>query len=341
MDKIITLKHLAEELNISTSTVSRALQNHPRIGLQTRLAVQKLAKERNFNPNPKALFLRIKRSYIVGVIVPSLCEDFFSKSINGIEEVASTLGYTILFGQSHDSIEKEQRIIDTMVKQRIDGLIISLSKESDKYQHLSALEKYDIPVVYFDRVPASEDINKVFCDLRKGTEQMVRKLFAMGKKRIGLINGPDEIAASIERLKGYIDGIKKRRIKVDMQMVEKTDLTEAGTHRATGKLLKLKRRPDAIISFNDYVHHEAVKFALNQGIEINKDILFASYANISPNKHAAYPPALSVDQYPFKQGQVSMELLFDLINKSSKFKAKESSYRQVEIPVKIIASGPN
>jgi len=339
MEKIITLKHLAKELNISTSTVSRALQNHPRIGAQTRLAVQKLAKERNFIPNPKALFLRIRRSYIVGVIVPSLCEDFFSKSINGIENVASMCGYTILFGQSHDSMQKEQRIIETMVKQRIDGLIISLSKESGKYQHLSTLEKYDIPVVYFDRVPTSKDINKVFCDLSKGTEQMVSKLFAMGKKRIALLNGPDEISASKERLKGYMNGIKKRRIKVDMQMVEKTDLTVAGTQRAVSSLLKIKRRPDAIISFNDYVHHDAVKFALNEGVEINKDIIFASYANISSNKHAAYPPALSVDQYPFRQGQASMELLFDIINKSRTSKAKETSYKQVEIAVKVVASG--
>src|SRR5690606_39264406 len=148
------------------------------------------------------------------------------KSISGIEDVAMEHGYTILFGQSHDSIEKERTVIEAMTKQRIDGLLISLSKETNRYDHLVSLEKYNIPIVYFDRVPPFERVNKVFCGLGKGTEAMIEWLFRQGRKRIAFINGPDEIAASKERLKGYIDGISRKKLKIDMQMVEKTDLSE-------------------------------------------------------------------------------------------------------------------
>lgn len=338
MSDIPTIKEIAKRLNVSVSTVSRALNNHPRIGLKTKQAIQNLAKELNYEPNPKAIFFKQKKSFVIGVILPLISEDFFSKSISGIEDVAMEHGYTILFGQSHDSIAKEQMVIDAMVKQRIDGLLISLSKETNKYNHLETLEKYHIPVVYFDRVPPFERASKVFCSLYKGTEQMIEWLFRQGRKRIAFINGPDEIAASRERLKGYMDGVSKKKLKIDMQMVEKTDLSEQGTQFALNKLLNLKRPPDAIISFNDYVHLDAVKFALQKGIKINEDILFASYANISANKHAAYPPVVSLDQFPYQQGQTAMNMLIEILSKKQSGDASPIPFEQVEVPVSLVYS---
>ncbi|MFT4094262.1 MAG: LacI family DNA-binding transcriptional regulator [Niabella sp.] len=338
MSDIPTIKEIAKRLNVSVSTVSRALNDHPRIGLKTKQAIQNLAKELNYEPNPKAIFFKQKKSFVIGVILPLISEDFFSKSISGIEDVAMEHGYTILFGQSHDSIEKEKTVIEAMVKQRIDGLLISLSKETNKYDHLIALEKYNIPIVYFDRVPPFSNVNKVFCSLYNGTEQMIEWLFRQGRKRIAFINGPDEIAASKERLKGYIEGISKRKLKVDMQMVEKTDLSEEGTQKAMQQLLGLKKTPDAIISFNDYVHLDAVKFAMQNDVLINEDILFASYANISANKHAAYPPAVSIDQFPYKQGRTAMEILVDILNKKNTADKGTGLFNQVEMPVTLVYS---
>ena len=338
MSEIPTIKEIARQLNVSVSTVSRALNDHPRIGLKTKQAIQKLAKELNYEPNPKAIFFKQKKSFVIGVILPLISEDFFSKCISAIEEVAMEHGYTILFGQSHDSIEKEKKVIEAMVKQRIDGLLISLSKETDRYEHLQTLEKYNIPIVYFDRVPPFDNASKVYCNLIKGTEQMIAWLFKQGRKRIALINGPDEIAASKERLKGYIEGIAKKKLKVDMQMVEKTDFSESSTHQALNKLLNLKKPPDAVISFNDYVHLDAVKFAIQKGINVNEDILFASYANISANKHAAFPPAVSLDQFPNQQGQIAMNLLIDYLSKKDTVSENTSMFEQVEVPVRLVYS---
>lgn len=336
MSEIPTIKEIAQRLNVSVSTVSRALNDHPRIGFKTKKAVKELAKDLNYEPNPKAIFFKQKKSYVIGVILPLIAEDFFSKSISGIEDVAMQHGYTILFGQSHDSLEKEKIVIKAMTKQRIDGLLISLSKETNKYDHLKELEKYNIPIVYFDRVPPFEKVNKVFCNLDKGTEQMIEWLFRQGRKRIAFINGPDEIAASKDRLKGYIDGISKRKLKVDMQMVEKTDLSEAGTQHALKKLLALKKPPDAIITFNDYVHLDAVKASEQRDIVVNDNILFASYANISINKYTLHPPAVSVDQYPYKQGQEAMNILIDILDKNKQEDRKLFHPQKVEIPITLV-----
>ncbi|HMR84943.1 MAG TPA: LacI family DNA-binding transcriptional regulator [Niabella sp.] len=336
MSDIPTIKEIAKKLNVSVSTVSRALNDHPRIGLKTKQTIQNLARELNYEPNPKAIFFKQKKSFVIGVILPHIAEDFFSKSISGIEDVAIKHGYTILFGQSHDSIEKEKIVIEAMVKQRIDGLLISLSKETNTYTHLASLEKYNIPIVYFDRVPRLGTVSKVYSNVYKGTEQMIEWLFRQGRKRIAIINGPDEITASKERLKGYIDGISKKKLKVDMQMVEKTDFSEKGTQQAINKLLSLKKPPDAIISFNDYVHLDAVKFALQNRINVKKDILFASYANISVNKHTAYPPAVSLDQFPYQQGEAAMNMLLKIIEKKQTSAYNGNHFEQVEVPALLV-----
>jgi len=335
-ESIPTIKEIARRLNVSVSTVSRALSDHPRISTKTKEAVKELAKALNYEPNSKAIFFKQKRSFVIGVIVPHIYEDFFSKGISGIEDVALENGYTILFGQSHDRIDKERQVVDAMKNQRVDGLIISLSKETNKSDHLKTLDAYNIPVVYFDRVPSLAGVNKVFCNLFEGTVDMIEWLFKQDRKRIAFINGPGAIIASKERLDGYIEGISRRKLKVDMQMVEQTDFSEEGTHKAVARLLALKKPPDAIISFNDYVHMDAVKYALKEHVKINEDILFASYANISVNKHTAYPPVVSVDQFPYSQGEAAMKMLMDILQHKTDEDTAAKAFLHKEIPVALV-----
>ncbi|HRO85051.1 MAG TPA: LacI family DNA-binding transcriptional regulator [Niabella sp.] len=335
-DKIPTIKEIADKLKVSVSTVSRALHDHPRIGMKTKEAVKKLAKELNFEPNPKAIFFKQKKSFVIGVVVPRINEDFFSRAITGMETLAMDKGYTILFGQSHDSYEKEKKVLEAMKKQRVDGLIISLSKETNKYEHLNELNKYDIPIVYFDRVPKMKNVNKVYCNLSKATEDLIDWLHKKGKRRIALINGPDEIIASKERLEGYIEGISKKKIKVDMQLVEQTDLTEGGTYTAMEKLFTTKKQPDAVITFNDYVHFDAAQWAFNHGIKINKDVIFASFANILLMKYAAFPPAVSIDQFPNQQGYEAMHALLEILDKPEDNEQVRKSFFDKEMPAVMV-----
>lgn len=335
-NKLPTIKEIAKRLNVSVSTVSRALSDHPRIGLRTKMQVQQLAKEINYEPNAKAISFKQQKSFVVGVILPYIREEFFSQAISGIEAAAIEHEYTILFGQSHDDPEKERKMVEAMKKQRVDGLIISLSKQTNKYEHLEALEKYNIPVVYFDRVPPSANAHKVYCNLFKGTVDMIGWLISRGYKRIALINGPDKLSASKERLNGYIEGVSKKKLKVDMQLVEKTDLSKESTHAAVENLLKRKCPPNAIITFNDYVHMDAVQYAQQQNIRVNQDIVFVSYANLPITGYTAFPPLVSIEQYPYGQGELAMEIMIKLLNKRPEKEGGQKVYYVEEMPATLV-----
>ena len=335
-NKLPTIKEIANKLNVSVSTVSRALSNHPRIGLSTRERVQQLAKEMNYEPNTQAIFFKQKKTHVIGVVLPFIREDFFSAAISGIETAALEHDYTILFGQSYDDPEREKKVVDAMKKQRVDGLIISLSKQTNKYDHLQALDKYDIPVVYFDRVPAFEKAHKVFCNLYKGTVEMVGWLFNRGYRRIAFINGPDKLKATKERLNGYIEGVSRQKLKVDMQLVEKTDLSKESTLAAMKKLLALKNPPNAIITFNDYVHMDAVQYAYRQNIKVNKDIVFVSYANLPITSYTAYPPLASIEQYPYGQGEKAMQLMIRILNEKTMNKNQPGVFYTEEMTTTLV-----
>lgn len=334
--KLPTIKEIAKRLNVSVSTVSRALSNHPRIGLRTKTQVQQMAAELGYEPNAKAISFKQQKSFVVGVILPFIREEFFSQAISGIEAAAMESNYTILFGQSYDDVKRETAVMEAMRKQRVDGLLISLSKETARYEHLQLLEKYNIPVVYFDRVPPFEKANKVFCNLYKGTIDMIGWLLSRGYKRIAFINGPDKLSASKERLKGYIDGHSKKKLKVDMQLVAKTDFTKESTYAAMKNLLAIKNRPQAIITFNEYVHMDAVQYAQLQTIKVNEDIVFASYANLPITLYTAHPPLVSVEQYPYGQGEKAMEILIDLLNKRGEEGSSSQPFYVEEIPATLV-----
>jgi len=332
---IPTIKEIARQLNVSVSTVSRALNDHPRIGLRTKMRVQQLAKELHYEPNVQAIFFKQKKTFVIGVVIPSIREEFFSQAISGIETAAMEHHYTILFGQSYDDPEREREVVGAMRKQRVDGLLISLSKHTKSFDHLLALEKMSIPVVYFDRVPPFENVHKVFCNLYNGTIEMIRWLVSHGYRRIALINGPDELAASRERIKGYVDGLSRKRLKADMNLVVQTDFSKTKTIEAMMHLLSLKNRPDAIISFNDYVHMDAAQYASQQGIKINKDIAFVSYANLPITEYTAFPPLLSMEQYPYGQGKTAMQMMMQLLAKENKNAAE--NFRTEELSATLIA----
>lgn len=334
--KLPTIKQIAKQLNVSVSTVSRALANHPRIGLGTKEKVQKLAAELGYEPNTQAIFFKQKRTYIIGVVLPFIREEFFSQAICGIETGALLHNYTILFGQSYDDAEKEKKVVEIMKKQRVDGLIISLSKNTNRYEHLKVFEKSNTPVVYFDRVPDLENTNKVYCDLFTGTIEIVSWLYKNGCRRIAFINGPEKLSASTERLKGYKQGIQKQKLKIDMQLVEQSDLSKESTNAAMKKLLALKNPPDAVISFNDYVHMDAVQYAKQQKVKVNKDILFASYANLPITDYTSHPPKISLEQYPVLQGEKAMEIMIKLLHTQTKDNKKAETVFNERIAATLI-----
>ncbi|WEK34729.1 MAG: LacI family DNA-binding transcriptional regulator [Candidatus Pseudobacter hemicellulosilyticus] len=325
--KLPTIKEIARQLNISASTVSRALNGHPGIGLRTRTRVQDLARQLNYEPNQTALFFQQRKTYTIGVILPELSELFFSASISGIEDTAEKNNYTVLLGQSHDSEEREKKIVETMKNHRVDGLIVSIAKNTSNYDHFESLKKYGIPVVFFDRIPNMTNIHYVACNMASGTIQAINFLLKKGHRVIGMINGPEKLFASQERKQGYQQAMSKSRLKFDPSLVVNTDLTQQGTYKATEELLKSKRKPTAIVAFNDYVAMDAVQCALSHKRKINKDLCFVSYANLPISNYTAYPPMASVEQFPYQQGQKATEILLELLSQSEEDQQNTPYYR--------------
>jgi len=335
-NKITTLKEIARRLNFSVSTVSRALHNHPSIGLRTTAQVQKLAKELNYEPNQTALFFKQQKTYIIGVILPNLSEEFFSRAINGIEEVAKQKKYSVLIGQSHDDVEQEKQIINAMKNHRVDGLIVSISKHTKNYDHLTMMGKYNIPIVFFDRVPDLNTVHKVSSDIRTGTKQAIEFLIKNGHRRIGIINGPEEMKSCRERTETYMEVLQKKRIKIDLSLIVSSDLTQEKTYETMDQLLKLKRPPTAIITINDLVALDAIQYARKAKLKINKDICFVSYANLPVTNYLEFPPLASVEQFPYEQAKKAAEILFDLLNDEKNSEKGEVTYQNILIEGQLV-----
>lgn len=334
-----TIKEIAKRLNISASTVSRALHDHPSIGLRTKMRVQQLARELNYEPNQTAIFFQQKKTFTIGVILPELSEAFFSAAISGIEDTAGKSNYSVLMGQSHDNEEREKQIVETMKKHRVDGLIISIAKNTEDYGHFEMLKKYNIPIVFFDRIPGLSNIHYVACDMESGTVQAVNFLLNSGHRVIGMVNGPEKLLASRQREEGYIKAMQKHRLKYDPTLVVSSDLTREGTDKAMTRLLSLKRKPTAIVVFNDYVALDAVQFAKKRKLKINKDLTFVSYANFPISLYTAFPPVASVEQFPYLQGQKATETLLELLEKNKQNTDPDTWYKIIVESKLIVHSG--
>ncbi|HEY4155687.1 MAG TPA: LacI family DNA-binding transcriptional regulator [Puia sp.] len=314
---IPTLKEIAERLNLSISTVSRALHHHPSIGLRTSMRVQQLANELNYEPNSAAIYFKQKRTSLVGVIVPRLSQEFFASIVNGIEDIAYKHKYTVVLCQSRDEEEREIQLVEAMKSNRVDGLLVSISKKTKNYAHFESLKKYNIPVVFFDRIPDMPDIHFIACQLKSGIEEAISFLSGRKHQSIALINGPENLLASQERLEGYKLALKTHKIKFDPSRIASSDLSKEGTEQAMKKLLSSKKKPTAIIAFNDYVAMDAIQFARKSNIRMNKDLCFVSFANEAITNYLEHPPIASIEQFPYQQGEKAMEILLQLMEKKN------------------------
>ncbi|PVD52895.1 LacI family transcriptional regulator [Terrimonas sp.] len=312
----VTIIDIAKRLNISKSTVSRALSNHHSIGLRTKMRVTQLASELNYEPDNRAIFFKQRKTYLIGLILPSFSNTFFASILSGIEDVAYQKKYTLLLGQSRDDQEREKSIIEKMKDHRVDGMLISISKSTISYEHFKLLEKNNIPVVFIDRIPEMQNIHFFACKLENGMIEAVNFLVKKGHKIIGLINGPENFSASKERYNAYHKALRKNKIRVDKKLIINSDLTIGGNVAASKKLLTLTRRPTAIITFNDYVALDAIDYCKRQKIKINTDISFVSFANEAICNYMDHPPIASVEQFPYEQGKKATEILLDILEKT-------------------------
>ncbi|GAA4142895.1 LacI family DNA-binding transcriptional regulator [Sphingobacterium kyonggiense] len=331
-NKPTTIKEIARKLKISPSTVSRALNDHPSIGLVTTMRVKKMAEEMAYEPNQTAIFFKQRKTFTIGVILPKLSEPFFSEAISAIETVAEDKKYTVLLGQSLDNENREAQIIQTFKKHRVDGILISMGKNTGDTDFEDILSKTEIPVVFFDCVPDLDNVHKVYSDLSSGMVEAIDAFVDRGHRKIALINGPEALLASKERSEAFLNALAKQGISAEESYIVHTDLTEQGNEEAMEKLCSLADRPSAVVSFNDFVTLDLIRYAKQRGIILNQDMFFISYANYPLWKYMDNPPMGSIEQYPDVQAQKAAEILFDCIDK----KEHVATPQHVVFPSKLV-----
>lgn len=304
----ITIKDLAKILNVSISTVSRALKDHPDISKKTKKAVQALAKELNYRPNEIALSLKNRRSKIIGIMVPQLVHHFFSSVIEGVENVAYKSGYQVMIYHSDEMLEREIQLTQSFMSYRLDGLIVSMSKETEDSSHFKKLEQLGVPIVYFDRVPEG-DHNKVLFDDYQGAYDAVKHMIDCGCKKIIHFGVSPTMDIGRKRNKGYSDALKDNGLQMKDDFIVKCDSYE-GAIKTTEDMMYLYPDIDGIFAVNDLTAIGAMKQLQKMGKRIPEDVKVMGFSN-EISSSISTPTLSTVDQQGVLMGEEAASLLFD------------------------------
>jgi LacI family transcriptional regulator len=313
----VTIHDIAEKLNITASTVSRALNNNPRISEVTRKAVHRAAKQMNYQPNNIAAALRHGRSHIIGVIVPTADRAFFASVVRGIEEIANKLNYKVIICQSYDNYEKEIQTIDALLSARVDGIIASIGKNTENFEHYKRVQQKKIPLVLFDRPTDALEVSQVMIDDFLGAYKVVEHLIQQGCKRIAHFTSPKKVSIFKERLRGYTEALKDYGIPYNEELVIKSNLQLEDGRESMEKLLKLKERPDAIFSASDFGAMGAMQVLKENSFRIPQDVALAGFSN-DPFTSFTDPALTTVDQFSITMGKKTAEIFFEHLKSDDK-----------------------
>jgi len=308
-----TIKDIAKALNLSTSTVSRALRGSYEISSETKKAVLEYAEKINYRPNPIALSLKERRTRAIGVVVSEIANNFFSQAINGIESIAYNRGYHVIITQSHESDDREKVNIEHMAARGVDGLLISLSSESVDLSYLHELHDKGMPIVFFDRISKEIETHTVTANNYLGAFHATEHLIYQGFKKIAHITSSPYLSITQERLAGYKNALEKHDIAFNEALVKYCNhggMIGAEVEDAINSLYKSRTKPDAIFTAGDRLTISC--FELLKRMKQKKEAGFTGFSNTQVGD--LFSPSLTVIRQPaFEIGQSAIELLIQMI----------------------------
>ena len=311
--KETTLKEIAEALGISITTVSKALKNYSDVSAKTKNAVLALAEELNYTPNSFAVNLRTKESKTIGLIIPELVHHFFSNVINGIIAEAENNGYLVIILQSNESLELEKKQVALLINKRVDGIIMSLSNESNNDFHIKEIINKEIPFVQFDKISKLIPSSKVIINDQKAAMEAVQHLIDKGCKKIAHIRGPENPQNAIDRFLGYKKALEKNGIIFDPNLVYtcKNVTFEEGAEFAK-QILENHPDVDGIFVITDLVAVGVLAHFNEKGIQVPKQIAVIGFSNWFMSQ-VITPKLSTVDQPSYEMGVVAFSLLLEEI----------------------------
>jgi len=328
----VTIKDIAKALGVSPSTVSRALKGHPDISLETRKAVNDLALRLKYEPNAIALSLKQSRSNSIGVIIPEMVHYFFSSVLSGINDVAYDAGFTVIICQSNEIHDREVANVKALYSHRVDGILISISKDSDNFDHLNFLMDNDIPLVFFDRYAQDIVCDKVIVDDFDAAYNATKHLIDEGRKRIAHFSGPQKLLIGRERLEGYKKALKNAGLPIDESLIIHAENFEMA-REAVGKLLELPETPDAIFAVNDLTAIGAMLTLQKRGIKIPDEIAIVGFSD-GRFSGIVEPNLSSVDQHGYEMGTAAARMLIKRILSKDPFYPAETVILQSSLIVR-------
>jgi LacI family transcriptional regulator len=330
----VTIKDIAKALNLSTSTVSRALRGSYEISAETKKQVLEYAEQINYRPNPIALSLKERRTRAIGVVVSEIANNFFSQAINGIESIAYNRGYHVIITQSHESGEREKVNVQHLASRGVDGLLISLSSETVDLSHLKELHEKGLPIVFFDRVTDEIETHKVVANNYIGAFHATEHLIYQGYKKIAHITSSPYLSITKERLAGYKDALLKHKIAYNENLIKhcmRGGMIVEEVQEAVNDLFKAKIKPDAIFTAGDRI--TTVCFGVLKRMNQKKEVGFTGFTNTSVGD--LFSPALTVIRQPaFDIGQTAIEFLIGMIESKRPVTEFETKVLETELVIR-------
>ncbi|QNH61129.1 LacI family DNA-binding transcriptional regulator [Hymenobacter sediminicola] len=318
-NKRISISDLAEQLGLSISTISRALNNASDVSEATRQQVWALAEKLNYRPNTLAAALRKGRSNMLGVIVPHINGAFFPAVVHGIEEVASKAGFSVMICQSNEDEAQEKKHIEALLNAQVDGVLVSMSNTTRDLSHFEKVRHQATPLVFFDRMPALQNACGVVVDDYRGAYQVMEHLIKQGCRRIAHLAGPQTINTTFDRHRAYHDALLAHNLPYNAQLV----IPLAGSGTAAGaaamqQLLARTPRPDAVFSAYDFAAAGALQAIEEHGLRVPQDMALVGFSN-EPFTTMIKPQLTSVDQRGQLMGEVAVQLFLQILKRTEYF----------------------
>ena len=314
----INLKKLSEELGLSISSVSKALRDSYEISAETKKRVLAMAEKLNYQPNPFASSLRRKKSITIAVVIPEIANNYFALAINGIQTVAQQKGYHVLTYLTHEDAKNQESTVKHLQGGRVDGVLISLCGDTATGEHLSVLHKTGVPIVFFDRVPEMMGCPTVTTDDYESSYKATEQLIQSGCKKIAYLRVSGFLSTTNGRMNGYLAALKKYKITQDPKMIIECSNDDIANQALIKKILKMKGRPDAILSsieklaISTYYACNEISLKIPQQIKIISYSCLRTASLLSPSLSTVTPPA-------FEIGKEAASLLFRMIEKKNFF----------------------
>lgn len=307
-----TLKQIAKELNVSVSTVSKALNDSPEISEQTKIKIKEYAKLKNYKPNVIGLNLKNRKTKTIGVIIPNILNSFFAKVFSGIEKVADKKGYNVIMCISNESLEKEAHTLEMLSNGTIDGFILSISEEAQKaheYNHFKEIINDGTPIVMFDRTTDEVECDKVIVDDFDSALNSTQHLIDLGCKNIALLSSVDNLSVGKLRAEGYLQALKNNNISVNNKIILRTD-SEEGLNENIEAIFD-NNVIDGIFALDENDSVAALKMGVKKGYNIPENLSIIGFADGILASRRLSPSLTTVSQHGIEIGEVAAKLLIE------------------------------